>query len=595
MRHLILLLLLAALLSGCYQDDTIVTTVDTGVAPPPTIIRTTVTTVVVDERGNPLDNATISGLNGTTEVTVNGDLRIDASDLSTDGTLVTVSSPGKWPERRLLVPAGDGQLRETFVLEDKVRAGTIDPAAGGRIDLADNFSVTIPANAVVTDADGNPYDGPVEVYVNHDAPEDATEMLNSPGNAPAMLENGSLANLESYGMMDLALEAPDGTPLTLDANNPAEVRMPLLPTTTPTAPNTIPFWFLDPAGFWQDAGTATLGDDCYVVFVNVSGGYNCDIPRPAARLCGRLVDANGYPLTHMAYAFHISDGWSCWNALTDCNGEFCALVAADTELTLFVTDECTGEVTLVAIDPVAVGMTRDLGGVTVDLPISAFPVTVASCAGGDLPADTELWANGYGGEDGEFIPLGEGGVGFVSLPNCVDDTEVFVQAFTRDLRYASRRIQQDADATVPQELELCNLLSGEESFSLTIDGTAIPVTELTAIYWPDNGNFNWVLRAGALYEGEEYSFLLNFSDVLSGPYPTGEAALAIYRLSPGAAYGEGLVYVDPDETVRLLGTQIGPGSLFSATVTATMNLQDDVAQTVNAAALTVEANFTVEL
>ena len=590
LTHLALLLLLTA----CYQDDVSVTINDTGDPPPPTVIRTTFTMVVVDGRGNPIDDATIDGLDGAVDVTPTGELRINSANLSSEGTLVTVSSPGTWPERRLLVPAGDGQLLETFVLEEKVKAGSIDPTTGGRIDLAENFSVEIPANAVVTTADGAAYTGPVEVFINHDAPEDGAEMLNSPGNALAVMPDGSMANLESYGMMDIALETPAGAPLELSADNPAEVRMPLLATTTPDAPPTVPFWVLDPNGFWQDAGIATLGDNCYVVYVNVSGGYNCDIPRPAARVCGRLVDANGYPLTHTAYAFHIAEGWSCWNARTDCNGEFCALIAAEAALNIYVTDSCSGEALVVPVPALAANEFLELGDITLELPSVAFPIEVSGCTGDPFPAGVEVWVNGYGGQEGRYIGYDAAGRGAVSIPDC-NGADVFVQAFTPDYKAATRRIQRNTDEGLLEELVLCPGLSANENFTLTIDDQPIPVSELAAIYWPDNGNFNWLLRAGAVVNGEEYSFLLNFSEPQIGEYATEAARLAIYRLDPGEAYGEGLVYVDPTETLVLTGTSLSNDGVFEATVTATMNLQDDVAQRVDAVNQVVTANFRIEL
>ena len=30
---------------------------------------------------------------------------------------------------------------------------------------------------------------------------------------------------------------------------------------------------------------------------------------------------------------------------------------------------------------------------------------------------------------------------------------------------------------------------------VTIDGVDVPVTELVPVYWPDNGSFDWLVRA----------------------------------------------------------------------------------------------------
>lgn len=588
-----LLFLLAVSLSACYTDNTDVTTRDTGSAPPPDVVYTTVADVRVANPDTPLDDATITGLTTEPGRTINGELTIDAGTLPPNGGMVTVATDGNWPENRFLLPAGDGQFIEPVVPEPKVRAGSIDPATGGRIDLAANFSVEIPAGAVVTTADGQPYDGPIEVFINHDAPEDGAEMLNSPGNAPARMPDGSLANLESLGMMDIALESPGGDPLELAAGSEAEVRMPLEAATADEAPATAPFWVLDTDGFWQDAGVATLGDNCYVVYVRVSGGYNVDIPHPGARFCGRLVDANGNPLTHTAYSFHLEDGWSCWNARTDCNGEFCALVAAETALEIYVTDSCSNEVFTIPVGPLTAETDFDAGDITIDIPSVAFPIAVSSCDGGTLPAETEVWVNGYGGRAGRYIGYNADGSGFVSIPDC-GAGEVVIQSFTPDYR-ASTRIVTRGSGEV-EVLETCPDLGPNESFSLTIGDEDVPVSELGAIYWPENGDWDYVLRAAGILNGEEYSLLMNLSSTAPGTYAAPDVRLVVYRLAPGQGYGENLQYVDPLETISVTITDFNEATgTVSGTISASVNLQNEVAQTVDRVNIPLTATFSLEL
>ncbi|MEM9930663.1 MAG: hypothetical protein AAF840_12635 [Bacteroidota bacterium] len=597
MRPIFLLTLFMLVLTGCREEGLSSSTTITGTIPPPQVITAQITTVVVNQSGSPLSDATITGLQSPAQENPDGSLRIDAGSLSSEGTMVTVSSPGHWPERRLIMPAGDGQFVERFVLEEKVKAGDLNPADGGRISLAENFSVTLSPNSIVRTESGAPYDGPVDIYINHDAPEDPEEMLNSPGNALAQLADGSLANLESFGMMDIALEAPDGTPLELDPSTPAEVRMPLKNTTTPTAPDEVGFWQLDANGFWQPAGTAVKGDDCYIVFVVVSGGYNCDVPRPAAQLCGRLVDASGFPLSHTAFSINLAGGFSCWNALTDCNGEFCAWVAADSDLEVIVLDPCLGTEVSLPIAPITVSNRFEGGDLTVDLTVSAFLANVTDCAGSGLPAlaQTEIWANGYGGANGKYVSFQTDGGAFVSVADCAGD-DVLIQAFTRDYRAASPVFRRSANDATPQTLVVCGELDADEYFALVIDGVPIPITELAPIYWPDNGDFNWLVRAAGVFEGEEYSLLLNFSDPVVGDYAADNAAAAIYRLTPGQAYGEGRVYVDPTQALILTGLSVSnDGDIFEGRLQGTMNLQNDAAQTVEAVNLPVVATFRIKL
>jgi hypothetical protein len=595
MRHLLLFTLLLLALTGCREEGVMTTTRTTGTTPPPEVITTFVTSVVVDQNGTPLDDATITGLGDAARRNPDGSLRIDAGALSTEGTLVTVTSPGHWPERRVLVPAGGGQLVETFVLEEKIKAGEISPATGGTINLGPGFSVTLPANTVVTTTDGAAYDGPVEVYINHDAPEDRLEMLNSPGNARARLPDGSLANLESFGMMDIALESPDGTPLQLSDATPAEVRMPLKAASIPTAPDVIDFWVLDPEGFWLPAGTATLGADGYVVFITLSGGYNCDVPRPAARLCARVVTPSGIPITHLPFSIDITGGFSCWNATLDCDGEFCAWVAAGTDLQLVLSDECTGERLIVDLAPIPVGTQFDAGEVVIDFGRVAFITNVNSCGSG-LPdvGQTEIWVNGYGSPGG-FVGTLADGTAYVSGENCESD-DMVIQSFTRDYRAASRLVRRSGDDASPQTLNVCGDLELGETFTLSIDGAELTIAELAPIYWPDNGNFDWLVRAAATFAGEEYSLLLRFKDPATGAPGPEDVSAAIFRLEPGQNYGQGRVYVDPTNSLRLTNVTYDAGSkVFAADYTATMNLQNDATTTVEAVDLPVAGAFRIQL
>ena len=421
-------------------------------------------------------------------------------------------------------------------------------------------------------------------------------MRNSPGNALARLANGDLASMESYGMIDIALESPAGEPLELDSSTPAEVRMPLLPSTTPDAPAEIGFWFLNAEGYWQNTGTGTLGTDFYTVFITAGGGYNCDVPHPLARLCARLVDGAGFPLTHTPFSIDIMGGLSCWNATIDSDGEFCAWIAADTELQLVLNDECTGDDTVLPVAPVAGGMTFDAGDITVDFNLASFLAEITACPGsGTDLSQVEIWVNGYGEENGVLIATRSDNSASVSVGDC-DGEDIFIQAFTRDYRASSPLVRRTPDNRSGEGLLVCGDLDADESFTLTINDVDIPITQLAPIYWPDNGAFTWLVRAAGVYEGEEYSLLLNFSDPATGAFAAGTARAAIYRLTPGQAYGEGRVYVDPDNSVSLTGTELSTGGdVFEGTFSATMNLQNDVAQTVEAVNLPVAGTFRVKL
>ncbi|OAV44090.1 hypothetical protein [Lewinella sp. 4G2] len=579
--------------TSCREEGTVTSTV-TGEVPTPSIITATITTVNAQRGQEAFKDVAFTGMPSAAEINPDGTITIPTSNLDPNGTAVTVTKPGFWPEHRVLMPSAGGELRETFVMEPKVSAGKIDPAAGGSIDLGENFSVTLAPNTIVTTADGAAYDGEVEVYVNHDAPEDADEMLNSASNFLARNADGSTSALESYGMMDIALEAPDGTPLALAASTPAEVRMPINPDTETGAPTKVPFWTLDPNGFWLQDGFATLAPGCYVVYITRSATCNIDVPHPVTRICGRFVDPAGLPLTHSPFLVSLSGGMSCAAARVDCDGFFCVDVAAEVPLFFNVTDPCTEETYLFAVEPVDSNTSRDIGEITVDLTSPVFMATVRDCSGSALPdiAQTEIWVGGNGGNGGEYFAPSNEGSTVINVVDCSGD-DMLLQAFTNDYKAASRVIRRTAEEEMPTEFILCGDLQADEYFTMTIGGVDIPVTEVAPIYWPDNGEFDWLVRAAGVYEGEEYSLFLQFSD----PSAPGEAAsAAIYRLLPGQEYGNGKVYVNPEQDLEIKGTTFAADEmLFEGNFGVRMNLQNDVAQTVELADIDVQVAFRLAL
>jgi len=528
------------LLSACRNEGVSITTIP-GEVPTPAIVTATITTVTQDREGNTLSDATIVGVGSQVEVNPDGSVTFQADDLDPNGTAVTVTKPGFWPENRLLIPAGEGELRETFVMEPKVKAGEINPSTGGIIELGENFSVKLEPGTIVTTEDGTPYTGEVEVYVNHDAPEDAQEMLNSALNFPARTEDGAEAALESYGMMDIALEAADGTPLVLDENTPA---------------------------------------GCYVVYITTSGTCNVDIPHPVTRICGRFVDPNGLPLTHSPFLVSLDGGMNCSAARVDCDGFFCVDVVAERALFFNVTDPCTEEIFVFAIEPVDANTSREIGEIVVDLSTPVFVATVRDCSGTSLPniGGTEIWVGGNGGNDGEYFAPDGDGTAVINVIDCSGD-DMLVQAFTNDYKASSRVVRRAADEEMPTEFIVCGDLEADEFFQMTIGGVDVPITELVPVYWPDNESFDWLVRAAGELNGEEYSLFLQFSDPQEGAFADSDASAAVYRLLPGQDYGEGKVYVDPQQKVGLQGVSVSEdGMTFEGTFTVSMNLQNDVEQ-----------------
>ena len=158
---------------------------------------------------------------------------------------------GEAPAQRLatvrMMPAGYPILLEEIA------------AAGPVFTSVLNATVDLPANAFV-DAQGQPATGAATVTIS---PWDVTrtsDMAAFPGNRRAQADNGSTVNLISFGMMDVHVEAANGSPLQLAPGKTAQISMDL-PTDKDeqgqplSVGDVIPLWHFDESkGLWVREG-----------------------------------------------------------------------------------------------------------------------------------------------------------------------------------------------------------------------------------------------------------------------------------------------------------------------------------------------------
>jgi len=106
---------------------------------------------------------------------------------------------------------------------------------------------------------------------------------------------------------------------------------------------------------------------------------------------------------------------------------------------------------MVAIDPITQGTQFDAGDLEIDFSSTSFVAAVASCGGSGLPdlGQNEIWINGYGSAGG-FVSTQPDGTAFVSDVSCGTE-DVFIQAFTRDYKAASRLVRRRRKLYAPHQ------------------------------------------------------------------------------------------------------------------------------------------------
>ena len=96
-------LLALIVLSAC-REDSIVTDTVNGAIPTPTTVTQTAAPITIDRAPESLRNVTFSGISSAATINPDGSVTIPAGSLDPNGSPVTLTKPGFWPEHRLLTP-----------------------------------------------------------------------------------------------------------------------------------------------------------------------------------------------------------------------------------------------------------------------------------------------------------------------------------------------------------------------------------------------------------------------------------------------------------------------------------------------------------
>jgi len=205
--------------------------------------------------------------------------------------------------------------------------------------IGEDSQVTFAANSLV-DTDGNPYDGTAIIYAHAIDPtrDDIDQVM--PGNLTAINADGETNVLQSFGMLNIEIEASTGEELNISAPATLEVGVPN--SLMGKAPAQLPLWYLDEAdGLWKEEGSATLQGGKYVGEVSHFTVWNCDVPFEIAFIEGQIVDIEGIS----AVKVHLEDETTgaTYTLWTDSEGYFYGFVPIDIEFTLSINGLCDSE------------------------------------------------------------------------------------------------------------------------------------------------------------------------------------------------------------------------------------------------------------
>jgi len=247
---------------------------------------------------------------------------------------VTVEKEGYFTGSRSFIPAENAEetISHAYItLLKKNLAGTVQSASGGQVVL-EGVTITFPANGF--EQNGQPYAGPVSVYLNHIDPTSAELHAQMPGMLMGVMNDEPQLML-SYGMVGVELSDAAGQPVQLASGSPATIQFPVMGSQQDDAPESIPLWWFDEdLGYWNQEGEAERIGNEYVGQVAHFSWWNCDVPANFVELQGLVTDSyNGAGLAGariVVITQNMGSGFTHANG----NGNFTGLVPVGQQLTI---------------------------------------------------------------------------------------------------------------------------------------------------------------------------------------------------------------------------------------------------------------------
>ncbi|MCF6401951.1 hypothetical protein L3C95_03645 [Chitinophaga filiformis] len=306
--------------------------------PPVQIVQTSIEGRVLNEQSQPVQNAFISGGGQITTTNEDGHFLLENIRVLDDAAVVSVQKNGYFRGYRTLMVRPDQsqyvQLELLLKNENKISATT-----GDLIPFPEG-TLTFPPNAVLT-AGNQPYDGTVTVRSFYIHPIASTVADQMPGDLRGVDKNNKQLGLRAFSMIVFTMEDAAGTALQPDPAKPASFRIMIPNELTSSAPQQIPLWRFDEAtGFWKEEGQATRQGNDYTGTAGQTGYWLCATTFPQITLTAHVKDQQAAPLSNTRVTLLTKPDFIPTFGFTNVEGTYYGKAAANTPMTMILTDNC---------------------------------------------------------------------------------------------------------------------------------------------------------------------------------------------------------------------------------------------------------------
>lgn len=252
---------------------------------------------ISDIDGNELADVIISAAGKTVSTNNQGYFTLEELN-PTEKLLVTFEKEGYVTSQKIVAITVGTAAYINGALSIKAPPETFHSSLGGTI-TSQGITFTLPGNSYV-DQSGNPYGGTVNLTSTYFDPALTSYVDLFPGDFTGVTTSGGTPQpIESYGFFDAELSTPDGSLLNLTSGSQVNITFPISPSLVSTAPETISLFYYNlPTGEWIEDGTATKQGGNYVGSVTHFTSWNYDRYYDITYIEGRVVDADGNPITN---------------------------------------------------------------------------------------------------------------------------------------------------------------------------------------------------------------------------------------------------------------------------------------------------------
>lgn len=323
--------------------------------------------LVLSTNGSPVSGATITIGNSTVQTNAQGIFVIKNADVKEKFAYVKATKAGFVNGSRTMVPT-TGNNKINIMMIPATNTSTVASGAISTVSLPNGTKVKFDGS--FKDANGNAYNGNVNVAMFHLKPSD--QYLNElmPGSFLANNTYGNSRIMETYGMLHVQLTGASGQNLQIASGHTAEMTVAIDATQTSTAPAAIPLWsFNETTGIWQEEGSATKVGNAYVGNVSHFSWWNCDAQFPQCLLNVHIQNATTLPLSNVTVKL-FRQNQNSTSAITDGNGNASGIIPAGENLTMKIYDACNNVIMTNNIGPFANNSNNTLPAITISQSLS---------------------------------------------------------------------------------------------------------------------------------------------------------------------------------------------------------------------------------